>query len=374
MRTTQRAASNMPRSALPGQVIQRHKTLPSAKVMVNAPASRPWTGYPYAIVGATQFNAQAMAHGVGGVNEFLTGPGAATAHIVPHPGGLSLRISNNADMAIEETNLVARQPKAFFATAAVVQASNMALTAAGSPVSLHTDGASITIWTGWWSQNILLRVTPRFNNGNADLLPQNCNAVGARIVGAEVESMLGRGQRVAARTAARLAPLAWQGYKDAYADESQPFDEGALSTSIAQEYVAALPNSRRALEAAGANHFAKPNVGEAYMIATMGGGALQPNGTTRVRDHATNTDRDLGWSFHFAGVVARSGTDRVTLENYARGDNRQNGADPRWYFQMYGEQATQTFHEVNAATVNYANPVTVKVTKTNDARPLHRDD
>lgn len=215
---------------------------------------------------------------------------------------------------------------------------------------------------------------PRLNGGNPDQLPQNCNAVGARIVGSETESMLARGQRVAVRTAARLAPTAWQAYRNAYNDLEQPFDENARTDAIAQEYVTALPNSQQALATAGANQHAKPAVGEAYMIATIGGGVPQPNGTSRVRDFATGTDRDLGWSFHFAGVVARSGTDRVTLENYARGDNRQNGADPRWYFQMYGEQATQTFHEVNASSPHYANPVTVTVGSANDTRALHYAD
>jgi hypothetical protein len=317
-RTAQRTSAPNQPPRQPGQLIQRHQTLPPAKVMANAPAKRPWMGYPYAIVGATQFDAQAAAHGVAGVDEFLTGAGAATANVVAHPGGLSLRLSNNADMAIEETNLSARQPKAFFATVAVVLAGNQALTAAGSPVSLVTGPTSITIWTGWRTQKTLLRVTPRFNGGNADLLPQNCNAVGARVVGAETESMLNRGQRVAARTAATLAPTAWRAYRDGYADDTQPFAEDALNNDIARGYVAALPNSARALATAGANRFAKPNVGESYMIATMGSGTPQPGGLSRVRDYATNTDRDLGWSFHFAGVVARSGKDRVTLENYAR--------------------------------------------------------
>jgi hypothetical protein len=39
---------------------------------------------------------------------------------------------------------------------------------------------------------------------------------------------------------------------------------------------------------------------------------------------------------------------------------------------MYGEQTGQTFHEVNAAGTNYANPVTVTVGQNNDAMALHR--
>src|SRR6185436_6512378 len=60
------------------QPIQRFQVLPPAKIYAHAPAKRPWFGYPYAIVGAAPaFNAQAPVHGVGGGDEFLTGPGGA---------------------------------------------------------------------------------------------------------------------------------------------------------------------------------------------------------------------------------------------------------------------------------------------------------
>ena len=71
----------------------------------------------------------------------------------------------------------------------------------------------------------------------------------------------------------------------------------------------------------------------------------------------------LGWPYHFAGVVAVSGTDRITLENYARPDERKEQPDPRWYFQMYGEEKGQSFHEFHEDTKQYANPVTVTVKK-----------
>jgi hypothetical protein len=79
----------------------------------------------------------------------------------------------------------------------------------------------------------------------------------------------------------------------------------------------------------------------------------------------SNQTRILNWQYHFAGVVAESGRDRVVLENYARADKRGGGPDPRWFFQMYGERSGQSFHEVHAGTEGFANPVTVVVAAPN---------
>jgi hypothetical protein len=87
------------------------------------------------------------------------------------------------------------------------------------------------------------------------------------------------------------------------------------------------------------------------------------NTTGWFTDFASKSNRVLSWLYHFGGVVAASGTDRVTLENYARGDLRMNNPDPRWYFQMYGESRGQTFHEFYKAKQEYANPLTVTIKK-----------
>jgi len=343
--------------------------LPPAKIYAHAPAKRPWFGYPYAIVGAAPaFNAQAPVHGVGGGDEFLTGPGGA-ANVVNHPGGLSLRVSDDAAMAIEDSNLTLRQPKAFYVTAAVVAASNVRLTATNSQVRLVQGAQTITIWTGWWSQNVLAQTTPTYNGGNPDLLPQNCNAMGAAVMGWNAEWAKTRGEQRAREIAARLAPTARAAFRRAYAAPGD-FDETAHINAVAAEYVGhATP---RGTAAFGANQAARPDVGEAFMINTIGSGPQQPGGAVRVHDHASNTDRDLSWNFHFGGVVAKSGGDYVTLENYARGDNRQGAADPRWYFQMYGEAGGQTFHDFHERRAEYANPVTIAVNPLTRSTPIHQ--
>jgi hypothetical protein len=59
------------------------------------------------------------------------------------------------------------------------------------------------------------------------------------------------------------------------------------------------------------------------------------------------------WGSHYGGVVARSGGDTVTLENYAR--NRENegiqdATSAMYYFQMYGSEKGQTWHETWASS------------------------
>ena len=211
--------------------------------------------------------------------------------------------------------------------------------------------------------------TPSYNGGNPDALPQNCNAVGAVVTGWDAEAAASRGGQRAAELAARLAPTARVGYRDAYNAEGE-FDEALHTNAIAHEDVATASADRA--RAMNINQFARPQVGEASMIATVGSGVQQPGGLTRVRDYASGADRDLGWAFHFGGVVARSGSDSVALENYARGDNRQNQADPRWYFQIYGEARGQSFHEFHEARHDYANPITIAVNINTAGMPIYR--
>jgi hypothetical protein len=74
----------------------------------------------------------------------------------------------------------------------------------------------------------------------------------------------------------------------------------------------------------GMNERAAPEVGEAYEIFHKGDGSK-----------AT-------FPYHFAGVVAKSGDDTVTFENYARERKAAQGLDQRMYFQMYGPRREVT--------------------------------
>jgi hypothetical protein len=340
--------------------VQCYSVLGVNKLMANMPARRPWFGYPYAVVTGGNLIAQTPRVNVGGNHEFLDANGSNTAWTQQAGNGFGLRVSGNNDMAIEDSDLTNRQPKVFYATQAVVDASNRALQATQSRFRLVRDGnTTVTILTGWWSQTVLGQVTPTLDNGNADNAPQNCNAMGAAVMGWDSQEIVRAAERRAVGAAKRIAPTAGAEYQRWEDNRNDARDVSEVFNPLAQEYV----QNRDSWAAwwQGANRYAAPSVGQSYVIYTLGDGG--PNARGQVRDYESNQVRNLNWSFHFGGVVAKSGDDRVTLENYARGDNRQDNADPRWYFQMYGTAQGQSFHEFYKAKNDYANPITMAVSR-----------
>ena len=173
----------------------------------------------------------------------------------------------------------------------------------------------------------------------------------------------------------------------------------------------------------GLNQFAEPEVGEAYAIFSNAADATRKLDFSKLTSGGRPTQRGNVWGYHFAGVVAQSsdGKDRIALENYSRaadlervsGDirdavlnkyraqlgnlyNQLQGADRltivdvlsraqqpitqkaldeyrqiratsaperRWFFQIYGTKAGQTFHEKQAASGEFVNPLTVRTQK-----------
>jgi hypothetical protein len=170
------------------------------------------------------------------------------------------------------------------------------------------------------------------------------------------------------------------------------------------------------------NEFAKADVGEAYATYTN---AADGEGLKDFSEMVTKkkpTVREKTWGYHYAGVAAKSldGKDSVTLENYNRrddiiakgpeikeallakfrtrlGNNYNqinqtdasqlfntfsdsegvvkefmdeykkilNSAEPNkaWYFAMYGSLKDQSFHEKQAASGFFSNPLTIRVRK-----------
>ena len=343
--------------------VQLHRVLGPDKIYAAEPESRPWFGYPYAVAAGVDLVSQRPRLGVVGVHEFLDAQNSNTAWTTGAVHGFSLRVSDDNQMAVEDSDLTNQQPKCFFATQAVVDASNLALQDVKSAFSLQSDGGTtVEILTGWYTDVTLRKVTPRFEGGNPDRAPQNCNAIAAKVMGGDPEWVGNRGGAEALRIAKLAAPMAARGFERAYDDHSQGQEElDRWTNEIAKEYV--RNRNSGVLREQGANQHALPNVGEGFMIGTIGTGMDLGNGRARVHDYESATNRELSWPYHFGGVVARSGEDRITLENYARGDNRANTADPRWYFQMYGTTRGQTFHEFHKAKADYANPLTVKTKK-----------
>jgi hypothetical protein len=99
------------------------------------------------------------------------------------------------------------------------------------------------------------------------------------------------------------------------------------------EYEKLSPDAKNDFDKkAGINMYADPNIGEAFHIST--GGNEHPD-----------KPADVGtWNFHWAGVVMKSGSDTMTLENYSVSDYEEQNTD--WVFQMYGVgKKGQSFHE-----------------------------
>jgi hypothetical protein len=335
--------------------LQPYKILGSDKIYGRMPATRPWFGYPYAVVNDARFIAQEIRGGMNDGDEFLQGPGGMTTFVKKHSMlGLSLRVSDDGNMAIEDSDLTDRQPKTFYATQALLQSSNQTLNNIGAGVELKQGKKTVTILTGWYSTKTLVEVYPRFaksirhkyNDLNMIVAPQNCDAIAESVTG--IFNIGGRGGEAAMVTANRFLNSG-----DDYAQI------GNTEARTYVDYQSLRPGRLRSLRA---NRFAAPDIGDAYMIGTLGDpSAYLAGGRVRIKDYASDEDRVLGWAFHFGAVVVRSGSDTITLENYARGDNRKNAPDPRWYFQMYGQQSGQSFHEFHAAKKEYANPITVNV-------------
>lgn len=120
-------------------------------------------------------------------------------------------------------------------------------------------------------------------------------------------------------------------------------------------------------KAAGINHFANPNIGEAYTMATE---ANMP----RFKKAG-----DMTWNFHWAGVVMKDGSDNITLENFAVTEETANAAkvpqgkfiDRDWNFDMYGTvdakgdvDESQTFHNEHLNTGTHGNRATSMAVRT----------
>jgi hypothetical protein len=325
-----------PNSAQPG-IAQPYSVVPNDRIHTKMPAKRPWFGYPFVVRGkGASFEAQQQNKLKNG-NEYLRRTGTDNVN-VKEPGWstLSLRVSDDGNMAIEDSDLTNRQPKTFYATAAVIAASNQKLNEVGSIVTLQQSAEAIRVVTGWRGEpKVLYRVVPQFSAPPQ----QNCNNIAEQVTGAFLDA---RGPTALMTTVHRLF-------------DGQKGD----NLERAEDYVGIANNAPGRLRRLGANEHARAGVGEAYMIASLGKPEKQKGKFAWIRDLRTNELRKIGWPYHYGGVIAKSGHDTITLENYARGDNRKNQYDPRWYFQMYGRSSGQSFHAQHAQNGQHSNAITV---------------
>lgn len=132
---------------------------------------------------------------------------------------------------------------------------------------------------------------------------------------------------------------------------------------IGDSYASMDPEDKESVsKKIGINDHANPDIGGAFMINPTGA----PDEEDKILDRQKDEKIDAGFPYHWGGVIAKSGADIMTMENYARKDEDGNKKKPvsetRHYFQLYGTPASindkaETFHQFWSKY--FANPLTL---------------
>jgi hypothetical protein len=255
--------------------------------------------------------------------------------------GVGLRVADDGKMA---TGDGAKGSKDFWASVDRLKESNAILKSVGSDFQLMPHPSSKLVGTAPLdgSKNLLFRISPiNFANltlGSSMTTPDDCGKVAGGVMG--TLNFVAEYKKVLPASAQGLPPSqTW--YSDPNVMDKEVLT-GAMNMTdpekAREQYDRLSPEDRgRFDKMVGINKYAKVKTGEAFAIAT---GPESQRGD---------------WKFHIGGVVMTSGTDQVTLENYAQ----QPGSE--WTFQMYGTvKEGQTFHEQHFDTdMHGTRPITM---------------
>ncbi|MGW5868048.1 hypothetical protein ACWFRJ_38550 [Streptomyces sp. NPDC055239] len=236
------------------------------------------------------------------------------------PLGLPLRVAGDGSLAVHDT---AREPKEFYATAGVIEASNASLEGVGSNYTLVARGPQISVENPSGDGSVVLkRVQPQTREN-----PQNAESGFANLLKSEcidvARELMGGGRQTDVVLTGR-DNMPWEDRTvDSVADGLADRAGAPQGAPTPERYGGALREHPEEMDAAaadlGVNKAAAPAVGEGYTTVSLGQSAKLDFG-----ESATPAAKlqDI-WGFHFAGVAALSanGEDRVTLENYTRTAN-----------------------------------------------------
>lgn len=350
-------------------VVQPYFVIPSQRVFTD-PKAADEAEHPAAYISGTgMFPSQAWSG-----QSFLAPSGESNVQAVDTP---ALRVSDDCELAIEDSNLKTRQPKTFFATEAALRNAKQGRT--GKKYKLKRGPGQLLIWSKEGQQKMLTSVFPQNSEAPVqnpfDLkTEQSCDEVAQEVTGCDYKQIVPTckadlpvrnvtAKSDVALAAAELVAILMntgkgQGVKELNLSLE---NRNAIVSRIAQEYVNALQQGGSVLEnhlqRLKLNKFADPGIGETFFISHVG----TTNTQGQILDIASQQPIAPKWPYHFATVVAKSGNDAITLENYARAaeGSPASSADSRWYFQMYGQNPGQSFHEAWEATGEFANPVTM---------------
>lgn len=208
-----------------------------------------------------------------------------------------LKVSNNYDMAVATSK--GAEAKHFFATPARIAASKVALGTADAPLTLLQETQQITLPGSFYLNGVPLH-SVAVGIAPALITSSECGTFANNILRVNVHRIE---LQMAGATAQRTVLPGGMGNRDA-----------ALNTALAGH----------APETVGANKYADPAVGEAFgifarhVVPPIGLFQQLWNEITTVHGLLNARRPHMQWSEHWAGVVAKSGGDYVTLENYNR--------------------------------------------------------
>jgi hypothetical protein len=288
-----------------------------------------------------------------------------------HSSNVDLIVSDGADLAIEDTT---KEPKVFFATSDRVKEANTVLSSKASPVSLRTTDHYLRISNSQGATKKLFQVEPKVGKttGTDVKTPQRCNEMADFVMkfkgGAEFKAMT-QGWDLLARTLdKRNVPVTPRPNdsalttptKDNWLDEldetknfsfrdrkGQAMIQRLLSL-MSEKFQNQLANNANEMEAV----LADLNL-NGYMMPKVGSVIVTYAQATDAQEVGRTPDTFL---YHFGSVVATSGSDYITMENYARrdaavGTATASAGDPLFFFKMYGpEQSGETWHDKALAT------------------------
>jgi hypothetical protein len=367
----------------------------------------------YQTNGGADFQSQVTAGGGSFIDPLTTAPRLQT-QLAP-----AVRISQNGRLAIEDAALTNRQPKFFYADAALIPGWNDTLLAQGSFYELVVVGGptltfNMPVGGARTLAKIEARNRVRGNQGLNMTTAQQCDVTVQEVLGSTQHEPvpvfqnppmdLPVGNRnthrvinhyyVAAELAYEAAGGGGAGGGGAWGVGGMPaggVNFGNPNTAfapVAQDYgnamnghLGGVPNVAldNRMQALGVNEYANPEVGQGLVTHSLGVTTPALGGTQRQDDYNGRVIANPGnhnmWGFHWAGVIAKDGADYITLENYARNaeDNHMplSADDPRFYFQMYGAGA-QSWHAQWSAIGHggreFSNPLSMVVeTEESDA-------
>ncbi|MGH2642744.1 MAG: hypothetical protein ACRDE2_02255, partial [Chitinophagaceae bacterium] len=320
-------------------------------------------------------------------------------------GANTLKISEDGRLAIENASNN-RQSKIFFAEAGIIINSNKILLKKGSKYILQVATAgAITVTDIKGLVHTLDSIEPVLNphatqksapkkvaaalggqqHGNAVEVEATCIAVAEAIMNKKYG--LGGTPAELNVNLKKLGVLTtveadqWSAVvADAMTKNGKRKNGTIDQNAIAQAYGIFINQNpgaaRKMAKKFGVNEFASPKVGESYISESIGMPGASGITNWLVDDTgATDTDllandvnvrggkRRTGWGNHAGAVVATSGGNNITMENYARSgeDAALKGDDKIFYFAMYGptSQPAQTWHaKWSAGATPIANAVT----------------